>query len=646
MLSLLQLIGIGEFLQDSEEERRQSAQVYSAVIGVMLLAYGVAFLAGGVPRLRAQGWTQVGEAVALLVVVWALSARGRADSRLLEWVVVLGGTGICLTLATMGGFTGDAVFWTFPMPFLVFLLLGQRTGWVLNLAYTVGAPALMLVTSAIPGFWPYSGTRVVWYGMAYFFNVLAAASFNLLRTNFKARLQVLVDLNTAEARRHLETLRFNAGHDVPTGLRNREGLLDALRAAGPGAASPAGALLVACIRFDRVVELANIVGMATVDGALRALGARLAARFPGEALVARLGPDELAVAFRDPPAADRVRALREALDAAGAAGDAGDAGGYSISNEYTIGSAADAGPAVDGEDLLRRAEQALRYALRRGDRLQAYDQALDGHFERYHTRYERLRQLLLGDAPDADGLQLHYQPLVRLATGAVCGAEALARWVDPAEGPVSPDQFIPIIEGTGLLTPFTLFTVRRAVRDCAAWQRELPGVPVSVNLSAEALVEEAVIDALEAAVREAGLDPSLVHVEVTETALMRNPAAALAMMARLVAQGFHLAIDDYGTGYSSLSYLRQLPAQSLKIDKAFILALDAEPRVQAIVDSTIALAHDLGMRVVAEGVETAEAEARLQALRCDVAQGWRYARALPVDQFRAWAVARRASAAA
>jgi len=380
-----------------------------------------------------------------------------------------------------------------------------------------------------------------------------------------------------------------------------------------------------------------------VDGALRALGARLAARFPGEALVARLGPDELAVAFRDPPAEDRVRALREALDAASAAGDAG---GYSISNEYTIGSAADAGPAVDGEDLLRRAERALRYALRRGERQQVYDQALDGHFERYHTRYERLRQLLLGDAPDAAGLQLHYQPLVQLATGAVCGAEALARWVDPAEGPVSPDQFIPIIEGTGLLTPFTQFAVRRAVRDGAAWQRVLPGVPVSVNLSAEALVEEAVIDALEAAVRKEGLDPSLVHVEVTETALLRNPAAALAMMERLVAQGIHLAIDDYGTGYSSLSYLRQLPAQSLKIDQAFIREMDGAPRVQAIVDSTIALAHNLGMRVVAEGVETAEAEARLQALRCDVAQGWRYARALPVDQFRAWAVARRASAAA
>lgn len=644
MLSLLQLIGIGAFLQDSEEERRQSARVYSAVIGVMLLLYGVGYLVTGIPRVRLQAQLQVAEALLLLAVVRLLAVREATPSRLLEWVVVLGATVICLTLATMGGVTGDAVFWTFPLPFLVFLLLGQRTGWIVNLAHTVGAPLLMLATSGMEGFWPYAPERVVWYGMAYLFNVLAAASFNLLRSNFKARLQELVDLNTAEARRHLGTLQFNAVHDVPSGLLNREGLLAALP-------SIPGGVTVACIHFDRIVELANIVGMATVDGALRTLGERLDRRFPAGVLVARLGPADLAVALRHAPGAPAdapteaptdaladtpVRALLAVLDGGEPAADAG---GYSIGNEYAVGYAAGgmASSRDEAAALLRQAEQALRHAVRHGGRVQAYDRALDEASVRYHTRYEKLRLALQRD----DVLQLHYQPLVQLRTGALVGAEALARWVDADEGPIPPDQFIPILERTGLLLPFTLFTIRRAVRDCAAWQGGLPGVAVSVNLSAGALVEPTVIDALEAAIRDAALPPGLVHVEVTETVLMRSPAAALAMMERLVARGVHLSIDDYGMGYSSLSYLRMLPAQSLKIDKAFILALADQPRVQAIVDSTIALAHDLGMAVVAEGVETSEAEERLQALRCDVGQGWLYARALPVDAFVRWGEARR-----
>ncbi len=644
MLSLLSLIGIGEFQQDSEDERRQSALVYSAVIGVMLLAYGVAFLLGGGPRLRVQGWIQVVQALALMASVRLLAAHPRTTSRALAWVVVVGAILICVTLAAMGGYTGDAVFWTFPLPFLVFLLLGQRTGWLLNLGYTVGVPALLLVTASLPGFWAYAPTRVVWYGMAYFFNVLAAASFNLLRTNFKARLQVLVDRNTAEARRHLETLRFNAVHDVPSGLLNREGLLDALRepAGTPSgaAADPARRLMLLCLRFDRVADLAQIVGMATVDAALRGLGDRLARRFAGDVLVARIAPDEMAVAFWNPPADDRVRGLREILDLGG---DPGDAGGYSISNEYTIGYAVALGPDDSASELLGRAERALRFALRSGTRLQEYDRPLDEQLVRHHTRYERLRRLLQTGAPQDGALQLHYQPLVRLDTGVAVGAEALARWTDVDEGGVPPDQFIPIIEGSGLLRPFTMFTMRRAVLDCTAWQRDFPGLWVSVNLSPEALVEAPVIDALEEVVREARLDPALVHVEVTESALMRNPTVALAMMERLVRAGMRLAIDDYGSGYSSLSYLRQLPAHALKIDKAFIRSLAEGQRGGAIVESTIALAHELGMAVVAEGVETADAERRLRELGCDLAQGWRYARALPPPAFIAWVRERHAA---
>lgn len=638
MLSLLKLIGIGDFQQDSDEERRQSALVYSAVIGTMLLAYGLAFLAGGVPRLRAQGWAQVVEALVLLGGVRLVAVRPGSSARLLAAVVVGGAMIICLTLATMGGFTGDAVFWTFPLPFLVFLLAGQRIGWLLNLAYAIGAPLLMLATVRVPGFWPYTPTRVVWYGMAYLFNVLAAASFNLLRANFKARLQVLVDRNTAEAQQHLARLRFNAVHDVPSGLLNREGLLDALRSHSTPPQDAGRRVMVACLRFDRVAELAQIVGMATVDAALHALGERLAARFSGDVLVARLGADELAVAFRGAAEADRLRSLCEALDAGS---EAGDAGGYSISNEYVIGHAQALSADEPSTDLLRRAEQALRYAVRRGDRLQEYDRRLDEHFLRYHTRYERLRLALRDET-----VALHYQPLLRLATGAVVGGEALARWHDPAEGAVPPDQFIPIIEGTGLLLPFTVSTIRRAVRDCADWQRTLPGVWVSINLSAEALVEPAVIDALEEALRVTGLPCDLVHVEITETALLRTPVQALAMMHRLVDRGIHLVIDDFGAGYSSLSYLRELPADVLKIDKAFIVDLIGAPRAQVIVESTIALAHSLGMAVVAEGVETAEIEHRLCATGCDYAQGWHYARALPPSGFVAWAAERRGAHAA
>ena len=252
----------------------------------------------------------------------------------------------------------------------------------------------------------------------------------------------------------------------------------------------------------------------------------------------------------------------------------------------------------------------------------------------------------LAYAIDHNQLVLHYQPQLDLKTGRVVGAEALARWNDPQDGMIPPDKFIPIIESTGLLHRFSVWTVARALRDCSAWQTRLPGVSVSINLSADALHDPEVLQTVEQHLMSSGLSPALVVMELTESVLLTSPEAALDCMARFVALGVKLSIDDYGAGFSSLTYLKQLPAQEMKIDKSFMENLAEGSKDRAIVLSSIELGHDLGLKVLAEGIED---EATCHALRdagCDLGQGWWFAKAMPSADFENWTLARNSAATA
>ena len=231
---------------------------------------------------------------------------------------------------------------------------------------------------------------------------------------------------------------------------------------------------------------------------------------------------------------------------------------------------------------------------------------------------------------------LHYQPKVDLATGRCWGVEALVRWEHPDRGLLYPDSFIPLAEGCGAITDLTKWVLTDAVRQCRAWQDQGVHLVVSVNLSPHSLMDDAIIEVARGALEEFGVPARALEVELTETAVMEDPAVAMRTLSRLAALGITCAIDDFGTGFSSLVYLRELPLETIKIDRSFVMQLDSSDRDSAIVQSTIRLARSLGKKVVAEGVENQAAVDRLRELGCDTGQGYHWSRALPASDLLVW----------
>jgi EAL domain-containing protein (putative c-di-GMP-specific phosphodiesterase class I) len=242
----------------------------------------------------------------------------------------------------------------------------------------------------------------------------------------------------------------------------------------------------------------------------------------------------------------------------------------------------------------------------------------------------------LRGAIERDELMLYCQPKLQVQSGEVCGAEALVRWKHPRLGVVSPGDFIALAENTGLITPLTYWMLDAALRQLYAWSQAGEVQPLSINLSARDLHDPKLLERVEGALATWGADPAWLAFELTESALMRDPVAALETLGRLKRLDLQLAIDDYGTGYSSLSYLRQLPVDTLKIDQSFVRNLQRDQGCEAIVHSTIELAHSLGLSVIAEGVEDAATLSRLQDLACDMAQGYCISRPLPAAEFKGW----------
>ena len=236
-------------------------------------------------------------------------------------------------------------------------------------------------------------------------------------------------------------------------------------------------------------------------------------------------------------------------------------------------------------------------------------------------------------AQERGELVLHYQPQIDMARGEVVGVEALLRWRHPERGNIPPGRFIPVAEDSGLIVPIGVWVLREACRQAVEWQRMgLPVMTMAVNLSAVQFkrgdVEQSVLRALE----ESGLDPGLLELELTESILIQNAEGVLASLKRLKQIGVKLSIDDFGTGYSSLSYLKRFDIDKLKIDQSFIRDLPSDPDDAAIVRAIIQMAHSLGLRAIAEGVETAELLQQLRGFGCDEAQGYHYARPMPAAE--------------
>jgi diguanylate cyclase (GGDEF)-like protein len=434
---------------------------------------------------------------------------------------------------------------------------------------------------------------------------------------------------TLQNARLVDQLRHEALHDSLTGLANRvlfhQRLSELIARRRP--TDPRVAVML--IDLDRFKEINDTLGHGTGDLLLQELALRLRNDVPDAVTVARLGGDEFAVldpGQRDASsAAATARAVRDTLQRPFSHRD------LRLEVSASIGVAVAPENGRDATTLLRHADVAMYTAKRTASGVAVYREELDEHSPRKLALIGELRTVI-----EEGGLELHYQPKADLATGAIEGVEALVRWPHPSEGLISPDEFVPVAERTGLIGPLTDLVLRRALAQCRAWRDAGRSLSVAVNLSPRSLIDVDLADDIARALDEAGVDPSQLVLEITESSLMSDARHVLGVLNRLAAMGMTLAIDDFGTGYSSLSYLKRLPVNQVKIDKSFVLNMHNDANDAAIVRSIVDLARNLGLRVVAEGVETMAAWQTLADIGCDVAQGYVLSRPLPADRFDAW----------
>jgi EAL domain-containing protein (putative c-di-GMP-specific phosphodiesterase class I) len=294
---------------------------------------------------------------------------------------------------------------------------------------------------------------------------------------------------------------------------------------------------------------------------------------------------------------------------------------------------------MDPSTLLQHADIAMYVAKARNCGVFAYDPAVDGH--------SPAKLALLGDLRrgiDRDELFLHYQPKVSLSTGDVVGVEALVRWQHPTHGLIMPDDFIPLAEHTGLIAPLTSNVLNAALAQARRWLDSGQSIKVSVNLSARNLLDTRLPNEIGALLAGHGVPADLLEIEVTESALMTDPPRAQRLLEQLFALGIRIAIDDFGAGYTSLGQLRTLPISELKIDRSFVMAMDTDPGSAVIVQSVVDLGHNLGLTIIAEGVESERIMTTLSNIGCDVAQGYFISRPVTAAAIDTWRAARNVNA--
>ncbi|WP_432572325.1 putative bifunctional diguanylate cyclase/phosphodiesterase [Kineococcus sp. SYSU DK005] len=437
----------------------------------------------------------------------------------------------------------------------------------------------------------------------------------------------------------LAASRREALTDDLTGTANRRAVLRRLDE--HLAAGTAGA--VAVLDVARFKEVNDALGHAAGDELLRMIAQRVQPGLGPGALFGRLGGDEFAVVQpcgpgEEPPAArlgaHLLAVLAEPFPLTAMDVHVGVSVG--LTSWTAAGTAAGAGGAaggaeVDAEALLRQAHGALSDAQRTGAGTVHHDPARHGDTRGLLALAEDLRRGVEGGQ-----LVLHYQPQLDVASGAVAGVEALVRWQHPVLGLLGPGRFVPLAEAHGLMGAVTARVLRDAVAQAAAWWGAGVHLRVSVNLSASDLLDTGLPARVAALLAAHRLPASALVLEVTESVLLREPERSVAVVAALRAQGVQVSIDDFGTGYSSLTQLRRLPVTELKLDRSFTTDLLHDPAAAAIVASTVGLAHALGLRVVAEGVEDPATLARLSALGCDETQGYLHARPLEPSALLAW----------
>ncbi len=423
-----------------------------------------------------------------------------------------------------------------------------------------------------------------------------------------------------------EQLRRNAFHDSLTGLPNRLLFMERLsHKVSRAKQDPQQQFAVLFLDLDRFKVINDSLGHLVGDQLLVSIARRLeACVLPGDT-VARLGGDEFTLLlenFQDDSYATQVaERVQQALS------HAFNINGHEIFTSASIGITLSTTDFDRAEDLLRGADIAMYRAKAQG---KACHEVFDTDM---HTHVVGLMQLEndLRRAIEHQDFELYYQPIVALATGKIMGFEALVRWQHPEQGIISPAKFVPIAEETGLIIPLGQWVLREACRQMKEWQKLFPKEPpltVSVNLSSRQFSQQSLIGQIRQILNETQLDAHYLKLEITESAIMENTESAMDMLLQLKAMGIQLSVDDFGTGYSSLGYLYRFPMDLLKIDRSFISRVDIDGEKLELVRTIITLAWNLGMDVVAEGVETTKQLAQLKALKCEYAQGYLFSKPL------------------
>jgi diguanylate cyclase (GGDEF)-like protein len=425
-------------------------------------------------------------------------------------------------------------------------------------------------------------------------------------------------------------VKLESRTDELTGLANRRALLERAQRVVASATPerPAGLLL---LDLDGFKEINDSLGHSAGDDLLRQIGPRLRTSLRADDVLARLGGDEFAVLLPDAQP-EEARALAERLSDQLHAPFT--VAGVRLHLGVSIGVATSPAPASTVEQLLHCADVAMYSAKHARERVHVYvPDPVTGTAG--SDRLRTMEELRTALDPGSDELVVFLQPQLDLRDGRVAGAEALVRWNHPTRGLLSPAHLLPAAEQAGLLRPLTDRVVDLALEAVGRWWYDRE-VPVSVNLSAANVTDLDLAGKVAAALHRHGLPPQALTLELVEDTLMVDPERGRTVLADLRASGMRTSIDDYGTGYSSLAYLRHLPVDELKLDRSLTSDVDRDPRAAAIVESTVALAHALGLSVVAEGVETLATSATLARLGCDVAQGYAIGRPMPVDDFLLW----------
>ncbi|MCZ2807517.1 bifunctional diguanylate cyclase/phosphodiesterase [Modestobacter sp. VKM Ac-2983] len=433
----------------------------------------------------------------------------------------------------------------------------------------------------------------------------------------------------------LAVSRHEALTDELTGLANRRAVLRRVEELC-GAGQP---VALALLDLDKFKEVNDGLGHAAGDDLLRLVADRLRSALGAGELLGRLGGDEFAVIARaDGPRSPAARAVLLGAQLEARFAEPFEVGGLTLHVAVSIGvTHRDAGPSTGDAgsstraSLLRQADAAMYDAKRSDATVVVYDRARHIDSSGRLAMVEELRRALV-----TGELVLHHQPQVDIATRQVVGVEALLRWLHPVRGLLGPAEFLPLAEVHGLMGAITDEVLSQAVAQAARWRQQGRVLRVSVNLSASNLLDTELPQRVADLLRAHDLPPSALVLEVTETVLLSDPDRSLAVVGALADLGTTVSIDDFGTGYASLTYLHQLPVAELKLDRSFTADLLTDARAAAIVSSTIALAHELGLRVVAEGVEDPATLLHLRALDCDESQGFLHSPPLPAAELEEW----------